>query len=138
MNKSVFSIIVSLIVVTLGVGVYLYICSDRTDPATVVQFLYQRYDIDKKVFNDLSNDIEFEGFKSTGYDQINNTNCKIKFGKMIFTLNIDDLEREDLMKMINRMGITVDVETDEETNENTFTVRYNGELVPEYDLQVGR
>ena len=64
-----------------------------------------------------------------GYDQDRNDSVKIKFGNMLFELNEDDLKDEGLMKMLNRMGLTVKIKKDEEDEDkNIFEVRFNGEL----------
>lgn len=54
-----------------------------------------------------------------------------------FDIKVKDLENEELMKMLNRMGMTIDLKQDEETKTNTFIVKYRGDRVAEYDLQVG-
>lgn len=138
MNKAVFRIVVGVIIMALGLGVYIYIASERANPVPVVEYIYKRYNPDKKEFNDLTNEIGFDGIDSLGYDQLNNKEVRIKWGNMLFTLNEDDLNDKGLMTMINRMGMTVEKKTDEDTGKNTFIVKYKGEKIDLYDLEVGK
>lgn len=137
MNKSVIAIFLSVILLSLGFGSYIYLNSSAQDPSKVVQYIYKRYDPMKKQFNDLTGEIGFDGIDTLGMDQINNNKVRIKFGTMLFDLTPDDLKNEGLMKMLKTMGMTVTIVHDEETDKNKFEVKYKGEKVDEYDLQVG-
>lgn len=137
MNKSVIAIFLSVILLSLGFGSYIYLNSSAQDPSKVVQYIYKRYDPMKKQFNDLTGEIGFDGIDTLGMDQINNNKVRIKFGTMLFDLTPDDLKNEGLMKMLKTMGMTVTIIHDEETDKNKFEVKYKGEKVDEYDLQVG-
>lgn len=137
MNKSVIAIFLSVILISLGFGSYIYLNSSAQDPSKVVQYIYKRYDPMKKQFNDLTGEIGFDGIDTLGMDQINNNKVRIKFGTMLFDLTPDDLKNEGLMKMLKTMGMTVTIIHDEETDKNKFEVKYKGEKVDEYDLQVG-
>ena len=137
MNKSVVAIFLSVILLSLGFGSYIYLNSSAQDPSKVVQYIYKRYDPMKKQFNDLTGEIGFDGIDTLGMDQINNNKVRIKFGTMLFDLTPDDLKNEGLMKMLKTMGMTVTIIHDEETDKNKFEVKYKGEKVDEYDLQVG-
>lgn len=137
MNKSVIAILLSVILLSLGFGSYVYLNSSAQDPSKVVQYIYKRYDPMKKQFNDLTGEIGFDGIDTLGMDQINNNKVRIKFGTMLFDLTPDDLKNEGLMKMLKTMGMTVTIIHDEETDKNKFEVKYKGEKVDEYDLQVG-
>ena len=137
MNKSVIAIFLSVILLSLGFGSYIYLNRSAQDPSKVVQYIYKRYDPMKKQFNDLTGEIGFDGIDTLGMDQINNNKVRIKFGTMLFDLTPDDLKNEDLMKMLKTMGMTVTIIHDEETDKNKFEVKYKGEKVDEYDLQVG-
>lgn len=137
MNKSVIAIFLSVILLSLGFGSYIYLNSSAQDPSKVVQYIYKRYDPMKKQFNDLTGEIGFDGIDTLGMDQINNNKVRIKFGTMLFDLTPDDLKNESLMKMLKTMGMTVTIIHDEETDKNKFEVKYKGEKVDEYDLQVG-
>lgn len=137
MNKSVIAIFLSVILLSLGFGSYIYLNSSAQDPSKVVQYIYKRYDPMKKQFNDLTGEIGFDGIDTLGMDQINNNKVRIKFGTMLFDLTPDDLKDEGLMKMLKTMGMTVTIIHDEETDKNKFEVKYKGEKVDEYDLQVG-
>lgn len=137
MNKSVIAIFLSVILLSLGFGSYIYLNSSAQDPSTVVQYIYKRYDPMKKQFNDLTGEIGFDGIDTLGMDQINNNKVRIKFGTMLFDLTPDDLKNEGLMEMLKTMGMTVTIIHDEETDKNKFEVKYKGEKVDEYDLQVG-
>lgn len=137
MNKSVIAIFLSVILLSLGFGSYIYLNSSAQDPSKVVQYIYKRYDPMKKQFNDLTGEIGFDGIDTLGMDQINNNKVRIKFGTMLFDLTQDDLKNESLMKMLKTMGMTVTIIHDEETDKNKFEVKYKGEKVDEYDLQVG-
>lgn len=137
MNKSVIAIFLSVILLSLGFGSYIYLNSSAQDPSKVVQYIYKRYDPMKKQFNDLTGEIGFDGIDTLGMDQINNNKVRIKFGTMLFDLTTDDLKNESLMKMLKTMGMTVTIIHDEETDKNKFEVKYKGEKVDEYDLQVG-
>ena len=137
MNKSVIAIFLSVILLSLGFGSYVYLNSSAQDPSKVVQYIYKRYDPMKKQFNDLTGGIGFDGIDTLGMDQINNNKVRIKFGTMLFDLTPDDLKNEGLMKMLKTMGMTVTIIHDEETDKNKFEVKYKGEKVDEYDLQVG-
>lgn len=137
MNKSVIAIFLSVILLSLGFGSYVYLNSSAQDPSKVVQYIYKRYDPMKKQFNDLTGEIGFDGIDTLGMDQINNNKVRIKFGTMLFDLTPDDLKNEGLMKMLKTMGMTVTIIHDEETDKNKFEVKYKGEKVDEYDLQVG-
>lgn len=137
MNKSVIAIFLSVILLSVGFGSYIYLNSSAQDPSKVVQYIYKRYDPMKKQFNDLTGEIGFDGIDTLGMDQINNNKVRIKFGTMLFDLTPDDLKNEGLMKMLKTMGMTVTIIHDEETDKNKFEVKYKGEKVDEYDLQVG-
>lgn len=137
MNKSVIAIFLSVILLSLGFGSYIYLNSSAQDPSKVVQYIYKRYDPMKKQFNDLTGEIGFDGIDTLGMDQINNNKVRIKFGTMLFDLTPDDLKNEGLMNMLKTMGMTVTIIHDEETDKNKFEVKYKGEKVDEYDLQVG-
>ena len=137
MNKSVIAIFLSVILLSLGFGTYVYLNSSAQDPGKVVQYIYKRYDPMKKQFNDLTGEIGFDGVDTLGMDQLSNNKVRIKFGTMLFDLTPDDLKNESLMKMLKTMGMTVTIIHDEETDKNKFEVKYKGEKVDEYDLQVG-
>lgn len=139
MIKPSIAIIGSVIAVSIGLGSYIYFANERPDPRETVKFMYERWDISKKKFSDLTNEIGFVDDYSVGYDQDRNDSVKIKFGNMLFELNEDDLKDEGLMTMLNRMGLTVKIKKDEEDEDkNIFEVRYNGELVNKWDLKVGK
>lgn len=139
MNRIMVRIMLAVALVTVGVGVYIYFVNSSPDPVKAVQYIYKRYDPTKRVFNDMTNELGFDGLDSLGYDQIDNETVRIRWGNnhYAFDIKVKDLENEELMKMLNRMGMTIDLEQDEETKTNTFIVKYRGDRVAEYDLQVG-
>lgn len=139
MNKIMVRIFACVILVTLAVGAYIYIANSKPDPMKMVQYIYRRYDPDKRTFNDLTDELGFTGIDSLGYDQLDNETVRIRWGnsRYAFDISISDLYNKDLMKMINNMGMTIQVKHDKKTDTNTFIVKYRGEPVAEYDLEVG-
>jgi hypothetical protein len=136
MNRQVWGVFIGVILMAFGLGVYLYIANNRADPVPTVEYIYKRYNPSTGLLNDFTNEIDFQGYDSLGYDQLDNEEVRIKFGTMLFTLNLQDLENEGLMQMLNKMGLEITVETSER-GKNTFIVEYKGKQVEKYDLQVG-
>lgn len=140
MNKIMLRIGLCVILLTAAVGGYIYIANSRPNPTKIVEYIYRRYDPDKGGFNDLTDELGFTGIDSLGYDQLDNQTVRIKWGnkRYAFDVTVDDLlNNKKLVQMINRMGMTIQVKHDKKTDTNTFIVKYRGEKVSEYDLEVG-
>lgn len=115
-------ILTSLVLIIAVCTVFLILESRRNDPAQVVNILLRAYDTHKGTFNDVSGDINWDGFNSVGYKDLGDGNVNIYFGDLQFEIHKEDYNNDKLMASLKTLGI--ELRKDKDTG--TVSMYYMG------------